>query len=129
MPSATQNELDDDEAGQLIDNRCQYVVEAANMPLTEGAGRRLSEADVIIAPGKAANAGGVIVSGFEMSQNRLARSWSADRLDSDLRETMREVFERCKACGGHDGRIHYRRGADRAGFHRVARAVLSFGTM
>jgi glutamate dehydrogenase (NADP+) len=129
IPSATQNELDEDDAAILIDNGCKYVVEGANMPLTDAAGRRCHDAGVFVAPGKAANAGGVAVSGFEMSQNRLGSSWSKEKLDSDLRETMIEIFDRCKRYGEHDGRIDYRRGADRAGFDRVAKAVLSFGTM
>lgn len=129
IPGATQNELDDDDAQQLIENGCKYVVEAANMPITEAASSRLFDAGVAIAPGKAANAGGVAVSGFEMSQNRLGRSWSTERLDNDLRDTMIEIFKRSKEYGKHDGRIDYRRGADRAGFNRVATAVLSFGTM
>lgn len=129
IPAATQNELDEDDAERLVDGGCRYVVEAANMPLTEGAARRLQAAGVVIAPGKAANAGGVAVSGFEISQNRLGRSWSAEKLDNELRETMLEIFARCKNYGERGGHIDYRRGADRAGFDRVARAVLSFGTM
>ena len=129
IPAATQNELDEDDAKRLIDTGCKYVVEGANMPLTDAASRRLGDAGVVIAPGKAANAGGVAVSGFEMSQNRLGRSWSADRLDDELRDTMVGIFKRSRDFGDCDGRIDYRRGADRAGFDRVAKAVLSFGTM
>ena len=129
MPSATQNELDADSAKQLIDNGCKFVVEAANMPLTDDATAAFEDAGVLIAPGKAANAGGVAVSGFEMSQNRLGRSWTAERLDCELREIMQAIFARCKQHGHVDGGINYRLGADRAGFERVARAVLSFGYM
>lgn len=129
IPAATQNEIDDSDAENLVDNGCKYVIEASNMPLTEAAGYRLADAGVHIAPGKAANAGGVAVSGFEMSQNRLGRSWSEERLDSELRDTMKAIFERCKTYGVTDGRIDYRRGADRAGFDRVAKAVLAFGIM
>ena len=129
IPAATQNELDEDDANHLIDNGCKCVIEAANMPLTETAGHRMENAGVEIAPGKAANAGGVAVSGFEMSQNRLGRSLSAEQLDSDLRDTMKSIFQRCKDFGERDGHTDYSRGADRAGFDRVARAVLSFGTM
>ena len=129
VPSATQNELDEDDAAELIDGGCRYVVEAANMPLTEKAGRTFCEAGVPIAPGKAANAGGVAVSGFEMEQNRLGRSWSRDRLDKELRETMQTIFSRCEECGEKDGHVDYRRGADVGGFERVARAVHSFGFM
>ena len=129
IPAATQNELNEEDAINLIDNRCRYVVEAANMPLTEAATQRLCDAGIVIAPGKAANAGGVAVSGFEMSQHRLGRSRPAEELDRDLRDTMQAIFSRCKDCGERDGRIDYQRGADRAGFTRVAKAVLSFGVM
>ncbi|MDX1507651.1 MAG: Glu/Leu/Phe/Val dehydrogenase dimerization domain-containing protein, partial [Woeseiaceae bacterium] len=129
VPAATQNELEEDDAARLIDAGCKYVVEAANMPLTEAAGEKLDAADVAIAPGKAANAGGVIVSGFEMAQNRLGRSWSAEKLDTDLRETMCGIFERCESRGKTNDGVDYRRGADIAGFERVARAMISFGYM
>lgn len=128
-PSATQNELEAEDAARLMDGGCEYVVEGANMPLTDDAAAKLHDAGVAIAPGKAANAGGVAVSGFEITQNRLGRSWSRDRLDQELRETMIAIFNRTKEQGEYDGRIDYRRGADLAGFDRVARAVLSFGTM
>ncbi len=129
VPSATQNEIDEDDAKALIESGCKYVVEAANMPVTAAAGKELDEAGIAIAPGKAANAGGVAVSGFEIAQNSLGRSWSREKLDKELRKTMAGIFERCRQCGEKDGRIDYRRGADVAGFHRVARAVHSFGLM
>ncbi len=129
VPAATQNELDERDAGDLIDAGCRYVLEAANMPLTEAAAAAFEASGVAIAPGKAANAGGVAVSGFEITQNRLGRSWPRERLDTELRETMAGIFDRCKGRGRIDDRIDYRRGADIAGFDRVARAVLSFGTM
>lgn len=129
IPSATQNELDDDDASQLIESGCQHVVEAANMPITAAAGRRLHEANIVIAPGKAANAGGVVVSGFEMTQNRLGKPWPQDKLDTALRKTMSEIFARCAADSEKDGRTDYRLGADIAGFRRVAKAVLSYGLM
>ena len=123
IPAATQNELGEDDAKRLIDTGCKYVVEGANMPLTDAASRQLGDAGVVIGPGKAANAGGVAVSGFEMAQNRLGRSWSADRLDDELRDIMVGIFKRSRDFGDCDGRIDYRRGADRAGFDRVAKAV------
>ena len=129
VPSATQNELDEEDAARLIDGGCKYVVEAANMPVTAAAGRKLHEAGIVIAPGKAANAGGVVVSGFEMAQNRLGEPWSQDKLDAALRKTMGDIFARCAAHGDNDGRVDYRLGADVAGFHRVAKAVLSYGLM
>jgi glutamate dehydrogenase (NADP+) len=129
VPSATQNEIDDEDAVTLIECGCRYVIEAANMPLIASAARRLDGAGIVIAPGKAANAGGVAVSGFEIAQNRLGRSWSRQRLDDELKSTMDGIFERCKEHGEDGGRIDYRRGADIAGFDRVARAVLAFGLM
>ena len=129
VPSATQNEIDEEDAAALIDANCEYLVEAANMPIMAAAGRKLGESGITIAPGKAANAGGVAVSGFEMAQNRIGRAWSRDKLDSELRKTMCEIFDRCAARGKKDGRTDYRLGADVAGFDRVARAVLSFGLM
>jgi len=129
IPAATQNELDEDDATRLAEGECRYVIEAANMPLTTAAANRLRQGDIRIAPGKAANAGGVAVSGFEMSQNRLGRSWSKEKLDRELQEIMKGIFTRCCEYGDHDGRINYERGADRAGFDRVAEAVLAFGTM
>ena len=128
-PSATQNELDDDDAAALIDSGCKYVLEAANMPLTESAGQQLHDAGIAIAPAKAANAGGVAVSGFEITQNRLGRSWSRKKVEQELDGTMREIFERSKERGECDGGIDYRRGADIAGFERVARAAASCGLM
>ncbi|MEJ2297996.1 MAG: NADP-specific glutamate dehydrogenase [Woeseiaceae bacterium] len=129
IPAATQNEIDADDAGVLIESGCEHVVEAANMPLTRAAERTLDDAGVVIAPGKAANAGGVIVSGFEITQNRLGRAWPLEKLDTELREAMQDVFSRSKEFGDSDGRIDYRRGADLAGFDRVARAVLAAGIM
>ena len=129
IPSATQNELDENDAQSLKDSGCRIVVEAANMPLTDGALKLFAEASIPVAPGKAANAGGVAVSGFEMSQNRIGQVWSMERIDEHLRETMRSIFEGCCEYGKEDGRIDYHRGADRAGFVRVARAIVASGYM
>ena len=97
------------------------------MPLTEDAKSTLKDAGVLIAPGKAANAGGVAVSGFEMLQNRIGKSWSSDRLDQELRDVMRGIFEQVRDESADGESIDYSRGADRAGFRRVARALVSFG--
>jgi len=130
IPSATQNEVDIDDAALLVDNGCKFVIEAANMPVTEDAAAKLDGAGVVIAPGKAANAGGVAVSGFEIWQNRLGQSWDEARLDRDLRDVMQRIYERCRDEGEVDGGgIDYRRGADRAGFRRVAEAMLMLGLM
>ena len=97
------------------------------MPLTEEAKHEFKEAGGLIAPGKAANAGGVAVSGFEMLQNRIGKSWAGDRLDQELREVMQGIFEQIRSESDDDGQIDYCRGADRAGFRRVGQALVSFG--
>jgi glutamate dehydrogenase (NADP+) len=129
VPSATQNELDEDDAQRLIDGSCRVVVEGANMPLTTDAARRLVDSNVPILPGKAANAGGVAVSGFEMSQNRIGQPWSVKRLENELRDVMQSIYEQTRTNGEIDGRVDYRRGADRAGFCRLATAIASFGAV
>ncbi len=130
VPAATQNELDGDDASALLDNGCRIVVEAANMPLTASAARALREGRARIAPGKAANAGGVAVSSYEMLQNRLGLSWRPDRIDSELREVMRGIHARVKArADGEDGHVDLERGADRAGFERVAKAIVAMGAV
>lgn len=127
IPAATQNELDEDDAEELLENDCGIVAEGANMPLTESAMCRLDDTGAIVLPGKAANAGGVAVSGFEMYQNRLGRPWDTDRLESGLRDVMRNIHEQVVAHGDTGNGIDYCRGADRAGFHRLAHALASFG--
>ena len=127
IPSATQNELDDEDADRLIDAGCGIVVEAANMPLTDEAKARFKKSGAIIAPGKAANAGGVAVSGFEMAQNRIGQSWGSDRIDRELRDVMAAIFRQIKEESTGKDQIDYCRGADRAGFKRVAHALVSFG--
>jgi glutamate dehydrogenase (NADP+) len=129
IPSATQNEIDEDAAKALIDGGCKLLVEAANMPLTEAAASLLTDKGVAVAPGKAANAGGVAVSAFEIAQNSTGQVWSRDRLDKELHKIMRNIYRRTRECGDVDGRVDYRRGADRAGFDRVARARLAAGLM
>lgn len=126
-PSATQNEIDEQDAGDLLDAGASIIVEGANMPLTSAARARFKEAGLPVLPGKAANAGGVAVSGFEMSQNSLGRSWTEERLDEELCSVMRSIFERVTREGDADGGIDYCRGADRAGFRRVGAAIASFG--
>ncbi|MEE4163658.1 MAG: NADP-specific glutamate dehydrogenase [Woeseiaceae bacterium] len=129
MPCATQNEIDEDEAKALADGGCSFVVEGANMPLTDAAHALLRQRSVCIAPGKAANAGGVTVSGFEMAQNRSGQIWTEEQLDMRLRETMSDIYRRCCEFGQTDDGIDYSRGADRAGFERVAGALAGSGFM
>lgn len=129
MPCATQNEIDEDDARSLVSNGVRVVCEGANMPTTAEATEVLREAGVLHAPGKAANAGGVAVSGLEMSQNAMRMSWSAERVDEELREIMRGIHERCVADGSEGDRIDYVHGANRAGFRKVAEAMLAYGAV
>ncbi|MDP8992219.1 MAG: NADP-specific glutamate dehydrogenase [Actinomycetota bacterium] len=128
VPCAVQNELDDDDAKALVSNGCEAVVEGANMPCTPGAARLFRDAGVLFAPSKAANAGGVAVSGMELSQNALRISWSREEVDHRLRAIMAAIHRQCEEWGtGAGGRVDYVKGANLAGFHRVAEAMLAYG--
>jgi len=130
MPCATQNELDSDDAKNLIDNGVRAVCEGANMPLTPQAARLLREAGVLHAPGKASNAGGVAVSGLEQSQNAMRISWGRTEVDERLQKIMREIHERCAEAGEDGkGRVDYVDGANVAGFQKVAEAMLAYGVV
>lgn len=129
MPCATQNEIGEDEARMLVDNGICALVEGANMPTTADAVDILREARVLFAPGKAANVGGVAVSGLEMSQNAERVSWERDRLEDMLADLMRDIPGKCVNYGGQDGYIDYAKGANIAGFKKVADAMLAFGVV
>lgn len=129
LPCATQNELDEDDAGRLVDNGCAWVAEGANMPCTAGAVKRLREGGVVFGPGKAANAGGVAVSGLEMGQNSRREFWSEDEVDERLRAIMARIHRRCVAHGGDGERPDYLVGADLAGYLRVADAMAGQGIL
>ncbi|NVD44090.1 NADP-specific glutamate dehydrogenase [Qipengyuania atrilutea] len=132
MPCATQNELDDDAAKALLDNDVIAVCEGANMPATQDAAKRLRESGIMYAPGKAANAGGVAVSGLEMSQNAERRSWEREELQDMLCSIMTDIHARCveNAPDAKDGgAIDYVKGANVAGFRKVAEAMLAFGVV
>lgn len=130
MPCATQNELDASAAQQLLDNGCFCVAEGANMPCTLEAIDLFQQARILFAPGKAANAGGVAVSGLEMSQNATRLHWSADKVDLRLREIMQSIHAACEEYGRQpDGYIDYVTGANIAGFVRVADAMLAQGVI
>ena len=131
MPSATQNELDADDARALLEGGCIAVSEGANMPSTPGAIREFQAARILYAPGKAANAGGVSVSGLEMAQNSQKLTWSAEEVDNRLREIMADIHAQCVRYGKEDGSdyVDYLRGANTAGFLKVARAMMAQGVV
>ncbi len=127
LPCATQNELEIDDARALIANGVRCVAEGANMPTTMEAAQAFIEANVLYAPGKASNAGGVAVSGLEMSQNALRLSWPREEVDSKLHAIMRDIHENCVAHGGEGKTVNYLNGANIAGFVKVAAAMLAQG--
>ena len=128
LPCATQNELDEQAARALVTNGCRAVAEGANMPCTAGAVETFSKAGLLFGPGKAANAGGVAMSGLEMSQNSARLHRSAEDLREALRTIMADIHSLCAENGrDSDGRIDYVRGANVAGFRKVADAMLAFG--
>jgi glutamate dehydrogenase (NADP+) len=134
LPCATQNELDEDDAKALIENGVTAVVEGANMPSTREARERFRQAGVLFGPAKAANAGGVAVSGLELSQNALRISWPREEVDQKLQGIMREIHRRCVEHGraegsGEDGAVDYVHGANLAGFLKVADAMLAYGVI
>jgi len=130
LPCATQNELDADDARHLIENGCIAVAEGANMPSTLEAVDLLQEHRILFAPGKAANAGGVAVSGREMSQNAMRLHWTAGEVDEKLHCIMQSIHAACERYGREeDGHINYVKGANIAGFVKVADAMLAQGVV
>ncbi|MEM7098131.1 MAG: NADP-specific glutamate dehydrogenase [Pseudomonadota bacterium] len=127
FPCATQNELNEVDAAALAKNNCQAISEGANMPTTPGAVKVLDEAQVTLAPAKAANAGGVAVSGLEMSQNSLRYAWTHDELDQKLQGIMASIHEQCLTYGDDKDGVNYARGANIAGFVKVADAMVAQG--
>ncbi|KAA5837732.1 NADP-specific glutamate dehydrogenase [Pseudomonas chlororaphis] len=129
LPCATQNELDAESARMLLRNGCMCVAEGANMPTTLEAVDIFIEAGILFAPGKASNAGGVAVSGLEMSQNAMRLLWSAGEVDSKLHGIMQSIHHACVHYGEENGRINYVKGANIAGFVKVADAMLAQGVV
>ncbi|NVZ82204.1 NADP-specific glutamate dehydrogenase [Pseudomonas yamanorum] len=127
LPCATQNELDAEAARTLLRNGCVCVAEGANMPTTLEAVDIFIEADILFAPGKASNAGGVAVSGLEMSQNAMRLLWTAGEVDSKLHNIMQSIHHACVHYGEENGRVNYVKGANIAGFVKVADAMLAQG--
>ena len=128
LPCATQNELNGEHAKQLVDNGCICVAEGANMPSTPEAIYEFQKAKILFAPGKASNAGGVATSGLEMSQNSLRLSWTREEVDEKLKQIMKDIHESCVFYGkNEDGTVDYIKGANIAGFVKVADAMLAQG--
>jgi glutamate dehydrogenase (NADP+) len=127
LPCATQNELDAEDARTLLKNGCFCVAEGANMPSTLEAVDLFIEAGIFYAPGKASNAGGVATSGLEMSQNAMRLSWTAGEVDQRLHSIMQNIHHACVHHGEENGRINYVKGANIAGFVKVADAMLAQG--
>ena len=128
LPSATQNEIDEDAAKTLVANGVIAVSEGANMPSTPGAIKVFQDAKILYSPGKAANAGGVAVSGLEMSQNSERLKWSREEVDAKLHGIMDDIHANCVKYGTEpDGYINYVKGANVAGFLKVARAMMAQG--
>lgn len=130
LPCATQNELDGEHAQDLVKNGCICVAEGANMPSTPEAIHTFHNARILFAPGKASNAGGVATSGLEMSQNSLRISWTREEVDDRLRGIMADIHDSCIAYGQEeDGYCNYVKGANIAGFVKVADAMLAQGVI
>ena len=128
LPCATQNELNEEQAKALVANGVIAVAEGANMPSTPGAIRVFQEAKILYSPGKASNAGGVSVSGLEMSQNSERLSWSSEEVDAKLLWIMENIHENCVKYGTEaDGYVNYVKGANVAGFMKVAKAMMAQG--
>lgn len=130
LPCATQNELDDTEAKMLVANGCICVAEGANMPSTPEAIAVFHEAKILFAPGKASNAGGVATSGLEMSQNSLRLNWTREEVDEKLHTIMNDIHAACVTYGKDgDGYVDYVKGANIAGFVKVAEAMMAQGVV
>lgn len=130
IPCATQNELHEEDAKKLIANGVMCVTEAANMPCTLEAIKQFLDAKVLFAPGKAANAGGVAASGLEMTQNSIRLNWTSEEVDARLKDIMTGIHGQCKKYGTEaDGYVNYVKGANIAGFVKVADAMLAQGVV
>ena len=127
LPCATQNEVNEEEARMLVKNGCMCVAEGANMPSLPEAIEVFQSSGILYAPGKASNAGGVATSGLEMSQNSLRLSWTREEVDQKLHKIMEDIHEACLKYGDVDGKIDYVKGANIAGFVKVADAMLDQG--
>lgn len=129
FPCATQNEIDEKDAAALISNGIKAIAEGANMPTTASAIKGFENAKVLYAPGKASNAGGVAVSGLEMSQNSMRMAWTSEELEERLKTLMTNIHTQCVEHGKENGYTNYVKGANLAGFIKVANAMLAYGVV
>ena len=129
LPCATQNELNKSEAEDLVSNGCICVSEGANMPSTPEAVEVFLDAKILFAPGKASNAGGVATSGLEMSQNSLRMNWTREEVDTKLKTIMNDIHSQCVEHGKEGDFVNYVKGANIAGFLKVADAMLDQGVV
>ncbi len=129
FPSATQNEINEEDAKTLVKNGCIAIGEGANMPTTPEGVHVFQKAKILYAPGKASNAGGVATSGLEMSQNSMRLSWSRDEVDSKLHQIMIAIHEQCLKYGKEGNYVNYVKGANIAGFVKVADAMIDHGVV
>jgi len=129
FPCATQNEIDEHDAQVMIKNGVKAVAEGANMPTTPAAILQFQKAGVLFAPGKASNAGGVAVSGLEMTQNTLHMAWGLEDVDLMLQGIIRDIHQQCLNFGVENGMVNYVKGANLAGFKKVADAMLAYGVV
>ena len=127
LPCATQNEINGDNAKTMIANGCKVVSEGANMPTDPDAVNIILDAGILFGPGKAANAGGVATSGLEMSQNSMRLNWSREEVDTKLHTIMKNIHEACVIHGTENGSVNYVKGANIAGFIKIADSMLDQG--
>ena len=129
FPCATQNEIQVEDAKTLLENGVRLVCEGANMPTVAEAAEMFQASDIFYGPARAANAGGVAVSGLEMSQNSMRYSLSREDIDNELNNIMQGIHEKCVEYGTSDGSVDYVKGANIAGFAKVANAMLAYGVV
>ncbi len=129
LPCATQNEINGENAKTMISNGCKVVSEGANMPTDSEAVNIFIDAGILFGPGKAANAGGVATSGLEMSQNSMRLNWSREEVDSKLHTIMKNIHEACVTHGTENGSVNYVKGANIAGFIKIADSMLDQGVV
>lgn len=130
LPCATENEMNVEDVQKLIDNKCFLIAEGANMPCTEDAIKLILKSKLVYGPGKAANAGGVAVSGLEIAQNRAGEYWTKEKVDIKLKKIMQDIFKTCLRYGKDEsGEVNYLKGANIGGFIKVAKAMRAQGVV